>query len=127
MEDDLNKLISLREQANQKKDLPKAKKRRLVATAVLGSLIALDKDTHTRLREYWKTIPEIVPVEFVITCVQALKAIEGGKDATNAYIALMDAAYGKASTDSEMIDTVALADLTKEQMKAYDEELNKEY
>jgi len=127
MEDDLNKLISLREQANQKKDLPKAKKRRLVATAVLGSLIALDKDTHLRLREYWKTIPEIVPVEFVITCVQALKAIEGGKDATNAYIALMDAAYGKASTDSEMIDTVALADLTKEQMKAYDEELNKEY
>ena len=122
----LDEILSLREEARNK-DLPKAKRRRLIASAVLNTLVVLPKDLHERLREYWETIPDRVPTEMVITCVQALKAMEGGKDATNAYLAIMDAAYGKASTDDQISETYTLPTLTKEDMKRMDEEFSKEF
>ena len=121
----LDEILSLREEARNK-DLPKAKRRRLIASAVLNTLVVLPKDLHERLREYWETIPDRVPTEMVITCVQALKAMEGGKDATNAYLAIMDAAYGKASTDDQIPEQYTLPPMTKEDMKRYDAEFEKD-
>ena len=128
MSDKIEDLVRIREEKRKEtKDFSKAKKRRLVASAVLNTLVLLPKELHDKLREYWETIPERVPTEMVMTCVQALKAIEGGKDSTNAYVAVMNSAYGAVSIDSEIEEVHVMPKMSEEEIKSINDTLNKEF
>ena len=58
MSDKIEDLVRIREEKRKEtKDFSKAKKRRLVASAVLNTLVLLPKELHDKLRKYrdWET------------------------------------------------------------------------
>jgi len=127
MDERILALIRLRDEAKKTKDLPKAKKRRLVTSAVMNSLVNVPEGIRAKLMEYWKEIPPYMTVEQLIICQRAYNAMTDGKRATEDAQLLLDTAYGKASVDSEIQDTYALPELTKDLMNKFRKELDDQY
>ncbi len=127
MDERILALIRLRDEAKKTKDLPKAKKRRLVTSAVMNSLVNVPEGIRAKLMEYWKEIPPYMTVEQLIICQRAYNAMTDGKRATEDAALLLDTAYGKASVDSEIQDTYALPELTKDLMNKFRKELDDQY
>jgi len=127
MDERILALIRLRDEAKKTKDLPKAKKRRLVTSAVMNSLVNVPEGIRAKLMEYWKEIPPYMTVEQLIICQRAYNAMTDGKRATEDAELLLDTAYGKASVDSEIQDTYALPELTKDLMNKFRKELDDQY
>ncbi len=127
MDERILALIRLRDEAKKTKDLPKAKKRRLVTSAVMNSLVNVPEGIRAKLMEYWKEIPPYMTVEQLIICQRAYNAMTDGKQAVKDAELLLDTAYGKASVDSEIQDTYALPELTKDLMNKFRKELDDQY
>lgn len=127
MDERILALIHLRDEAKKTKDLPKAKKRRLVTSAVMNSLVNVPEGIRAKLMEYWEEIPPYMTVEQLIICQRAYNAMTDGKRATEDAALLLDTAYGKASVDSEIQDTYALPELTKDLMNKFRKELDDQY
>lgn len=127
MDERILALIHLRDEAKKTKDLPKAKKRRLVTSAVMNSLVNVPEGIRAKLMEYWKEIPPYMTVEQLIICQRAYNAMTDGKRATEDAALLLDTAYGKSSVDSEIQDTYALPELTKDLMNKFRKELDDQY
>lgn len=126
-EDPIAALIVLRNKGREYKDLPKAKKRRLVTSAVMNSIVNVPDEIRNRLIEFWKEIPKLMTVEELIICQRAYNAMTDGKKATEDAQLLLNTAYGLASVDSDIVETTALAELTKDKMQEIEDELKREY
>lgn len=127
--DAVQDLISLRQDYRDKdtKDYSRAKKKRLVATAVLNSIIAVPDNVREKLKELWKDIPPHMTTQEVIICQRAYNAITDGKDALRDAQFLMNTAFGLDSVDSEVSNTYVLPDITPEMISKINSQLNNEY